>query len=315
GLKLTSAASGGGFTIALTSSNANEAATWNLSLGTSAANIGTPGSGSLQFKCNNTSRYTITNSGATHTWTATANVANGIGGHFVFTAPADTANTAGTNTVQMNLDMSAIRQHASNTAVTADYGIQVKAPTFAYATSGGVTTTAATVDINGAPIGGTNATITNSAGLQIESNALSNVTNGFGLIVAAPSGATNNFSMKVSGQVLRAGSAPSVAAGAGAGTSPTGPTMAGTTQAGTITVTTGTSCTGSNATIATITFGTAWPTGSSVTLTPGNNNAAALADALQVYGVGGMTTWLLKSGATALVDATQYIWNYEVSGY
>src|SRR5258706_291994 len=59
-----------------------------------------------------------------------------------------------------------------------------------------------TLYITGGPKAGINATITNSHGLLIDAGVVSGlgtVTNGFGLTVNAPTGATNNFSAQFLG--------------------------------------------------------------------------------------------------------------------
>lgn len=100
-------------------------------------------------------------------------------------------------------------------------------------------------------------------------------------------------------------------AGAGAGTSPS-VAWTGTDQVGSLSITIGSSPTGSNATIYTFNFGTAFPTGTYVTLTPGNNATAALTGATQVYVTSTTTTFSLVSGASALTNAVTYLWYYHV---
>jgi hypothetical protein len=105
------------------------------------------------------------------------------------------------------------------------------------------------------------------------------------------------------------GTAPTVAAGAGAGSSPT-IAIAGHDTDFSITLTTGTTPTGTNAVIATVTFGTAYATAPYFQITSANANAASLMTALlATYGTSTTTTFVLNSGTTGLVAATQYIWN------
>ena len=73
-------------------------------------------------------------------------------------------------------------------------GNSFNAPTLAATNTSVTTTNAYTNYIVGAPIAGTNETLTNSTALNIASNVLTNTTNGYGLQVNAPSGATNNYS-------------------------------------------------------------------------------------------------------------------------
>lgn len=108
-------------------------------------------------------------------------------------------------------------------------------------------------------------------------------------------------------------SAPSIAAGAGAGTSPT-VSVTGSDLAGEITVTTGTLPTGTNATIVTLTFTAAYGTAPSVVLTPSNAITAVLSGVTQTFVNSTTTTFLLKSGTTALTASTTYKWMYHVIG-
>lgn len=105
---------------------------------------------------------------------------------------------------------------------------------------------------------------------------------------------------------------PTIAAGTGAGTSPT-VAISGNDTAGKISVTTGSSPTAS-AVVATITFGTPWKTNSFVILTPGNAATQALAVAAQSYPTSTTTTFALNSGASGLAASTAYVWNYHVFG-
>lgn len=110
------------------------------------------------------------------------------------------------------------------------------------------------------------------------------------------------------------GSAPAIAANAGAGSSPT-ISIVGSDSAGKITLTTGTAPSGTNATICTVTFATAFSAAPYVSFSPANANAAGLAAALtMIYANSGTTTFTMISGTTALGSATQYIWFYEVIG-
>ncbi len=110
---------------------------------------------------------------------------------------------------------------------------------------------------------------------------------------------------------------PGIAAGTGAGTSPT-LSIAGSDMNGTITLTTGSGPSGSAATIATVTFHTAHSSAPrTVTLTPGNAAAAALSGTTMPFvdaSTISATTFALKSGSSALAGATDYIWFYEVLG-
>jgi hypothetical protein len=109
--------------------------------------------------------------------------------------------------------------------------------------------------------------------------------------------------------------APTIAAGAGAGTSPTIGFSIGyqSDTSGWISLTTGSSPTAS-AVVATITFGTAvsYP-GAKCMLAPANAAANALTGAGKVYipvSSGSTTTFTIESGSTALAASTLYDWTY-----
>jgi hypothetical protein len=106
------------------------------------------------------------------------------------------------------------------------------------------------------------------------------------------------------------GTAPTMAAGAAAGTSPTCTTVTGHNAAGVVTCTTGTAPVASGV-LATVTFngtlGVA-PQGCRVMA----RNAAAAAAATTVYTTAPTTTtWTISVGATALTASTAYSWSYE----
>lgn len=113
------------------------------------------------------------------------------------------------------------------------------------------------------------------------------------------------------------GSAPSIAAGAGAGTSPTVSMVSGSTDmSGYVNITTGTLPTLS-ASIATITFATAYGIAPKVSLWASNGNAAALNGVNMVFvdqatGVS-TTTFVITSGTTSLTAATAYQWGYRIT--
>jgi len=109
-------------------------------------------------------------------------------------------------------------------------------------------------------------------------------------------------------------SAPTIAAGTGAGTSPT-VSISGTDLSGYISVTTGTVPTLS-ATVATITFNGAYgATPKCVLVDAANSNASGLSGLGMVYvdqaGIT-TTTFALTAGATALTGSTAYTWYYHI---
>ena len=119
---------------------------------------------------------------------------------------------------------------------------------------------------------------------------------------------------KLNGQVSYGGSTPTIAAGAGVGTTGTpSVSIVGTNNGGVITVNTGNiSATG---TIVTVTYTGAFATGSQIILYPTNATTALLSGASMVYTTGTTTTFTITSGPTALTAATTYTWAYVVTGY
>jgi hypothetical protein len=107
-------------------------------------------------------------------------------------------------------------------------------------------------------------------------------------------------------------STPTIAAGTGAGTSPT-ISITGSDMGGQITLTTGTLPTGGG-TIFTVTFALAFSTAPYITFSAANANAAGLSGLTAVYATATTTTFLFTSDATGLTAATQYIWAYDVVG-
>lgn len=184
------------------------------------------------------------------------------------------------------------------------YGFSFNGPTLSATNTGVTYPEAATVYINAAPTAGTNATLTTKWALEIGSgNSLfnGNVTGNVGSILTFTHLLGNNA----------ASNAPSIAAGSGAGTSPT-VSIQGGDQDGAITVTTGASP-GLSATVATITYGYAFPNNSYVVLYPANTVTAALGT-LAVYTTGSTTNFTLTSPATGLSAAATYKWYYHVGG-
>lgn len=120
-----------------------------------------------------------------------------------------------------------------------------------------------------------------------------------------------NNNVRINGNLTQ-GSVTSIAAGTGAGGSPT-VTIAGGDQGGLITVTTGTTPTASG-TIATITYATAFGTASYPTLTPANAATALLSGTGMVFTTGSTGSFTLTAGTVALTTLTTYAWYYSISG-
>lgn len=131
-------------------------------------------------------------------------------------------------------------------------------------------------------------------------------------------GGTTKFKVDTSGNTTISGnanlkhaiggtSAPTIAAGAGAGTSPTVSVSNATDLSGIVNVLTGTLPTAA-ATVVTVTFNVAYGVAPNMVLQPGNAATALLSGATMIYVTSTTTTFVITAGATGLVAATQYVW-------
>lgn len=177
GVKVTGAAAGTAPTIAAISSGANE----DIALASK-------GTGSVKLQVNSLNKYIA--SEYAHTFTSTAYLgANTV--RFGVTGSSDTTLTASTEAPNAYFNFGQTRQHATGAlALQRDFRVTPSTHSFVGASN---LTNAAALAIDGPANGGTNATITNSSALYIPTSALTNVTNSYGLNVAASTGATNNY--------------------------------------------------------------------------------------------------------------------------
>lgn len=181
------------------------------------------------------------------------------------------------------------------------YLVSLQAPVLT-ATSAVTYPEVATLYINGAPTASTNVTATLRYALEIAGgNAFFNGN----VLSSATSSATFAHHLGNS-------STPGIAAGTGAGTSPT-ISISGTDMAGDVTVTTGTLPTASGI-VGTITYSFAYPTHTYPVLYPGNSATALLSGVSMVYTTGNTTTFVITAGTTALTAVTTYVWHYKISG-
>ena len=111
--------------------------------------------------------------------------------------------------------------------------------------------------------------------------------------------------------LIGTGSAPTYAAGTGAGTTPTISVSNATDSSGVLNVTTGVLPAGTNATIVTVTFASAYGAAPNVQITPHNALTALLSGATMCYITSTTTTFVVVSGATALAAASAYSWYYQ----
>jgi hypothetical protein len=108
------------------------------------------------------------------------------------TGAANTALTASTERVSVDLNVSATQTWAAGTVAT-ERTVLVRAPTLGGSAATATFTDAATLAITGPPIETTNAAVTNAYALLIQGGAATGATNGYGLKVIAPTGAGTNF--------------------------------------------------------------------------------------------------------------------------
>lgn len=183
GVKITGAAAGTAPTIAAISSGANEDIA-----------IASKGTGSVKLQVNSLNKYIA--SQYAHTFTSTAYLgANTV--RFGVTGSSDTTLTASVEAPNAYFNFGQTRQHATGTlALQRDFRITPSTHSFVGASN---LTNAAAFSIDGPSNGGTNATLASSSALYVPTSALTNVTNSYGLNVAATTGATNNYSAVFNG--------------------------------------------------------------------------------------------------------------------
>ena len=115
--------------------------------------------------------------GDSPTWTGTHIFAKTAGTgtqtpEITVTGPAHTALTASTESIGVNLDLSATKQFATG-ALTTQREVAIQAPTYSFV-GASTLTTAVTLDV-ASPIAGTNATITHSYGLRVTASSAAHV--------------------------------------------------------------------------------------------------------------------------------------------
>lgn len=218
---------------------------------------------------------------------------------FISGNAALTAN-AGERGAWLSINRGLTNTDASGGAVSLIGTAYIGDNTFA-AASATTYTDAGTLVINAPPAAGTNVTITNPWSLYVAS--------GNSKFNGNISGNTNTLSTFTH---FIGNNTASIAAGAGAGGSPT-VSIIGSDQDGTITITTGTAPT-TSATIATITYGLAFANHSFVTLTPTNASTALLSGTSMIFTTGTTTNFTVTSGTVGLTTLTAYQWSYHVGG-
>jgi hypothetical protein len=228
----------------------------------------------------------------------------GTSGFELSLAPAGTAGSTAPNLDTTNIAIVALPTSGGTPQVAIDPGVGFAPGTNAALTVNSQRTTdnAATVQITTAAAGDKGLVLQGTSG-QTSS-----------LLEAQSSGGAVLFSVSAAGvtstaQVVASGSAPTMAAGAAAGTAPSCTSVTGANMAGVIACTVGTG-TSASATLATVTFrGAAVTAPQGCSLMP--RNAAAASATGTIYTTAPTTTgWTIAVGATALSASTAYSWSY-----
>lgn len=151
--------------------------------------------------------------------TGPAGTGSGVNGRVQLRTGNDSAQsiTAGAESVGIACDMSLFaRRHASNTAITTQRDMLISGSTHTFVTAGGVITNMAALSIT-AGDATTNAAATNASALYIPTKAFAGtITNGYGVVVDAPTGAsTINAAINATGDILDNGNIKLTTAGNG----------------------------------------------------------------------------------------------------
>lgn len=136
----------------------------------------------------------------------------------------------------------------------------------------------------------------------------STVVNSVGLAMPAGMVVTNSPVTFAGTLTVAPAAKPSIAAGAGAGTSPT-VSVSGNDLGGTISILTGGSPTASAA-VVTLTFTSPSVAAGGVLISPANAATSALSGNGAVFSASTATTLVLTEGSTGLAGATQYLFNF-----
>lgn len=194
---------------------------------------------------------------------------------------------------------------SSGTNAINDYGVNVQISNFGSSSAGTLTKNSYGGKFSISGITGANFA---STGYGVWASSSGNGTNwDFYAASGNPSFFTGTVSVK---HLIGNGGAPSIAAGAGAGTGPT-VFVSGTDTAGAVIIITGTLPTVSSV-AATVTFLSAFASNPFMSLTPGNAATALLSGATGVFVTPSTTNFTITAGPSGLVAATTYLWYYHV---
>lgn len=195
GVKIIGNASGTSPQIITISSNTNE----DIALSSK-------GAGTAKIQVGGSNRYSVNNQA--HVFgVGTSSTASTV--RFQYTGAADTSLTASAEAPSVYFNIGQTRSHSTG-AIATQRDFRITPSTHAFGGASTVTTAAA-FSVDGAPIAGSNATFTNGAAIYVPGQAVgAGTTNSYGVLVAANSGATNNYAAAFTGGFVGMGtSAPS----------------------------------------------------------------------------------------------------------
>jgi len=293
------------FALAYQALTANTTGSFNVAMGSSALNTNTTSSDNIAI--------------------GALSMPNGRGGDNVaigYTALASLTSSSNSNvgigTRALNANTSASQNHAIGydalfNITTGSDNVAIGTYAGAYVNAG--TVTANTTGNQSVLIGTRAENLSNgdtneiAIGYQVTGNGSNTVTIGNASV-------TNNYfkgAINVP-HMVGSSSAPTIAAGTGAGTSPT-VSVSGNDLIHKVTITTGTGSAAS-AIVGTITFNSAYASAPKISLTPANAAAAALNGTAQVYvddASTSTTAYVIKVGSGGLTDATTYLFYAHVA--
>lgn len=170
------------------------------------------GTGSLPaFSSTQTGAFVFTH--ALNGLTITQNVLTGVTPNQALTVTGGAHTTAAGYTEDVIIDLNRTVQFLGSATpgaanIASQHGMVVTGPTYSFSSTGAqVIASTGTLVVTSAPKGSTNTTLTSSNGIIVQTSALTGTTTGNGILVNAPSGATNNFAINIVGNTTQAGNA------------------------------------------------------------------------------------------------------------
>ena len=207
GVRIVGGISGTGSTAGPVISSIGTGSSENITLAAKSAgavNLSAIGSGNINLKISGSTR--VNQSTTQFIWTPIAG--NQTTPKVLYTQPVDTGITAATEAPSVLFNFSSgTRSHASGNIANQREFI-ISQPRHLFATTASTITNAASLAIDGVPSVTASGTISNSIGIYIPTSATTSVTNSYGIIAAAQTGATNNYAAAFLGSVGVGTSAP-----------------------------------------------------------------------------------------------------------